>query len=91
MDFNLQQFLSEMRQEQRDDHKELSTKVEDGFSDVKLAMSNHEIQDTIRFASIDKRLDSVENTRRSIRWLAGTVIVAAIGVAFELLTNHLGK
>ena len=64
--FNLQQYLEDMRREQRDAHNELSTKVEQGFQ-----------AHAAKHAELDKRVDRVETGQSRTRWLIGTVI--AIG------------
>lgn len=86
---NTQAMLAEMRREQREDHQSLVTAMGEGFEKVTTAMSTHVLEDTTKFAAIDKRLSTVENTRRTMRWLGATVIVAVIGVLLEFLSNHL--
>lgn len=96
--FKVQTFLMEMRQEQREDtsalrsgQETLASRVEAGFKQVAETISTHVLEDTKQFGAIDKRLVEVENTRRSIRWLAGTVIVALVGAAADFLFVHLPK
>lgn len=87
--FSVQAFLAEMRQEQREDHKALTDKVDEGFKSIASSMSAHELEDAKQFGAIDKRLEAVENTRRSMHWLGATVIVAFVGVALDFIFNHL--
>jgi hypothetical protein len=58
-EFDLQGFLAEMRKEHREDHQELSDKVDIAVN----LLHNHET-----------RIVIVENMRKSVRWLIGTVI-----------------
>lgn len=70
MEFNLQTFLSEMRREQNENYKDLANRV-DG---VVTTVNNHET-----------RLVIVENDRKTVRWLAATLIVAALGVVARVV------
>lgn len=74
MEFNLQQFLTEMRAEQKEDHKELSAKVDK----VVETLHNH-----------DTRITIVENTRKTMRWAVGVLIAALIAGAVDLTFNHI--
>jgi hypothetical protein len=75
--FNLQQFLADMREEQREDIKTLSDKVDGGFhqlhgriSAVQTKVNDHETRVTV-----------VEKTHKLVGWLAGAAIVAILGAA----------
>lgn len=87
--FSVQSALAQMRTEQREDHAALVLKVDEGFSTVTETMSAHVLEDTTKFGAIDKRLSTVENTRRSVRWLGGIVIVALLGAFVDFLFVHL--
>lgn len=85
--FNLQQFLADMREEQRSDMQTLTGKLDNmsgqlhgRISAVHTKVNDHET-----------RIVVVENTRKAMRWLAGTAIVAVLGAALEFLFNHLPK
>jgi hypothetical protein len=73
MNFDLQQYLKEMRDDQREDHKE----VVDKLDAVIVRVQDHET-----------RIVVVENTRKTMRWLTGTVIVALVGALLDFLVNH---
>jgi len=73
MKFNLQQALTEMRDEQREDHATLCAKVEAGFDEFKWSLSTH-----------DKRIGVVENFHKTTRWLVGAVIVAILAFIADL-------
>lgn len=73
VNFDLQTFLSEMRKEQREDHESLSLKVDNLLE----TMQDHET-----------RIVIVENTRKNMRWLAGTVIVGLVTFLLDLIANH---
>ncbi len=96
--FSVQTFLAEMRAEQREDvtslrneTAELAKKVDEGFKAIAAVAAAHELADTKEFNAIDKRLQTVENTRRSMRWLGATMIVALVGLVFEFVFSHLPK
>ena len=74
IDFNLQQYLSEMRSEQRADTLLLSEKI-DG---VKETLGKHETRITV-----------VENTRRVLIWLGASFGLAVIGFLADMIVNHL--
>lgn len=74
--FNMQAFLTDMRQEQKEDHDALTLKV-DGIVDK---LSDHET-----------RIVVVENTHKAARWLGGAVVVAFLGFICDALFNHLPK
>ncbi len=92
--FNMQQFLSEMRaenaahrQEQRADTLTLAGKLDQMGANLHGRISS--VQTTVN--KHETRLVVVENTRRSMRWLSGTAIVALIGAAIEFFFNHASK
>jgi hypothetical protein len=93
--FSVQAYLAEMRTESREDMQvvresqdRLEVKVDEGFKAATKSMSDHVLEDTTKFSSIDKRLDVVENTRRTMRWLMGAAVVAFLGAAAEFIFNH---
>lgn len=83
--------LADMRREQREDRQVLSDKLDEGFTKVVETMNAHEVKDTERFGQVDKRLVVVESTRKTIRWLASALVVAALGGFADLVVNHLSK
>lgn len=85
--FNLQEFLADMREEQRSEMRALGGKVDTlsyqlhgRISAVQTKVNDHET-----------RIVVVENTRKMMRWLAGTAIVALLGGVVEFVFNHLPK
>ncbi len=85
MEFNIQDYLRDMREEQQQDHKDLSAKVDEMatafFGRVELVdrrVSRHET-----------RLVVVENTRRSLRWLGAALIGAVLTLAGDIILEHL--
>ena len=74
VDFNLQTFLSEMREE-------LCGKIDrvDGKVDMV----------TVRITDHETRISVVENTRKIIRWLAGVLLVGAVAFVFDVIYSHL--
>lgn len=74
MKFNLQNFLSEMRSEAREDNRLIMHKVDSVR--VELALHN-------------TRITVVENTRRVLLWLSASLGVAVIGFILDMFKNHL--
>lgn len=70
MDFNLQDYLHDMRKEQREDHESLTEKVDK----VLEVTSDHET-----------RIVVVENTRKLLLWAAAAVATGGLGMLFNAL------
>jgi ABC-type transporter Mla subunit MlaD len=85
--FDLQKFLSEMREEQRRDLAELRDEQREAARELSTRIDNalRTLQDH------ETRLVVVESTRKSVRWLAGTVIAALVGAALDVLFVHIPK
>lgn len=84
----LETLLMDMRKEQRDDHGALTAKVDAGFKEVADTLKHHEQSDLRLFAAIDKRVSTVEGTRKALIWLVGVIIVAVLGGAVDAYFNH---
>lgn len=74
--FSLQQYIVEMRAEQRQDHQTLLTAIKE--LDAKVA-------------SHETRLVVVENTRKSVLGLSGAMVLAFLGAFIDMLFNHVWK
>lgn len=74
--FNLQTFLSEMRDEQREDHLALSGKIDTLVTKV---------------AEHDTKITVLDNHRKTTRWLAGSLVIAFIGATADFLFVHVPK
>lgn len=83
MDFNLQQYLTEMRREARDDFKTVRSDISDVRNDI------GDVKDTLH--KHDKRIMAVENMRRVLIFAGGSLIVGTIGFLFDMVKNHLFK
>lgn len=85
MEFNIQDYLRDMREEQQQDHHDLSEKI-DG-----IASAMHARIEIVqgRVAKHDTRLVVVEGTRRTLLWLGTALITAMLGFAGDMLINHL--
>lgn len=88
---DVQTLLIKMQDKLEENHADLVKKVDDGFKALTTAASEHELSDTRLFSAIDNRLVIVENTRRTIRWLGTTVLVALIGAFADFVFVHLPK
>jgi hypothetical protein len=74
--FDLQEFLSEMRQEQRADHKELSEKI-DG---IKTTQGEH-----------NTRIVTLESHRKTVIWLGTTLLAAVFGAIVDVVFVHIPR
>jgi len=99
VDFNIQQFLSEMRAEQQMAHREITERVHDGFEALssratRIAedLQDHERSDTIIAQAHIARLITVEDTVGAVKWLSkaalGAVIVGIVAFLFDLITRQ---
>lgn len=70
MEFNLQDFLRDMRQEQNDSHVAMSRKIDNVLNRV----NDHET-----------RLILVEQTRKTVRWVVGILITGGVGVLYQVV------
>jgi hypothetical protein len=99
--FNLQTFLSEMRQEWREGQGVLVTRMEDGFSElthtahaVRDELVHHTAQDVRDFEDIHARLAPLERLtsgwESSIRWtiriVIGSCLTGLIALGFSIIT-----
>lgn len=76
MDFNIQDYLRDMREEQQRDHAELASKLDSVVENV----GKHET-----------RLVLVENTRRNLRWLTTALVTALLAVIGDLIVHTFSK
>lgn len=74
--FNLQTYLSEMREESRTQYSELDAKLDT----IKDTLGEHNTRITI-----------VENTRKLLVWASGALVVGVIGFIFDMVKNHLSQ
>jgi hypothetical protein len=72
--FNLQTFLSEMREEQRESHQDLSRKI-DGLVETS--------------GKQETRIVVLENYQKTTKWLAGTVVIAVLGAIVDAVFVHI--
>lgn len=85
MEFNIQDYLRDMREEQQQDHKDLSAKIDDVTSAM---FTRIDVVDR-RVSRHETRIVVVENTRKSLRWLGAALISALLALAGDLILNHL--
>ena len=85
MDFNLQDFLRDMREEQRDGFHTITDRAE------RLAdeLTKHTKDDAVIAERLDGRLKNIEDVKSTMRWFVGALVLGAIGVSFDALVNHL--
>ena len=81
--------LLDLQKTAASNHQDLVSAVTKGFEGVHNAMATHALEDEQRFGSIDRRLAPVESLRTTIRWAAGTIVVAGLAVLGDLLLHAL--
>ena len=74
--FDTLEFLVDMRKELREDLQNLGKKVDSAIT----VLNNHET-----------RMVVVENSRRTMLWLAGTLFAGFVTFLFDLFVNHVPK
>lgn len=80
VDFDLQSFLREMRDEQREAHEALVTKVDAGFKEASAALAKH-----------DTRITVIENLRKNVLWFASATFGALIIGGVDIFLEWMGK
>lgn len=89
VNFNLQQFLSEMRSEMHEGFRVISVRAEHIAEDL----ATHKTEDIKMIALFDKRLTPLEGLRRDVRWIIATCIGAGLTstvvLLFDVMRNHL--
>ncbi len=96
MDFNLQDYLRDMRAEARDDMQALMSRVDMGFHAVEVRsetiateLAIHAKDDAVTASRLDGRLKNIEDAKGALRWLGGAFVVGVIGFISDLLVYHL--
>lgn len=100
MAFNIQEFLSDMREEMQSSHRDLRQNMDKGFEDVATkataisnALRDHEAADLQVQNDLRRSIGGLTNFQKNINWFTraciGAVIVSGIGMAFDLVHNHL--
>lgn len=83
--FNLQTYLHDRFEEQRDALTDMAEKIETGFSHAAIKLEEHKDADNKRFEAIEDRVDPLERTYRSVKWAALT----AVGAIITYTVTHL--
>lgn len=91
VEFNLQQYLADMRGELREAHETLVAKVDQGFEKAAQTIAEHELDDIRAFAALDGRIKPLEETQSSVKWALRTVAGAFLLFAFDFVVNHLPR
>jgi len=86
--FNLQSFLSEMREEMNDGF----TKIESRAAKIREDLVAHELQDTELAGATEARLKALEKSHNNLVWamrtLAGAGLVGTVTMLFEAFKTH---
>lgn len=85
-----------MRSEARDDMQALMSRVDVGFhavesraEDIATELAIHAKDDAVTATRLDGRLKTIEETRSTLRWLAGAFVVGVIGFISDIVVYHL--
>lgn len=81
IDFNIQQFLSEMRGEMHDGFNRIDATA----AEVRADLRHHEIEDLKVAKETAIKLNELDRMRDSIKWAVRTIAAAAIVAAIGLL------
>jgi hypothetical protein len=76
MEFNIQEYLADMREEQQDQHMELSRKID-----------TLQLHTSERLGKHDTRLTVLENGHKIARWFAATTVGGGIVALFSWLSK----
>lgn len=87
-DFNLQDFLRDTRAEQREDYQRLADNVSHGFDKMSDAFLKHAAEDIHTAEILNGRLQNLEATDKTVRWLARTIFGGAIVMTYDMVKNH---
>lgn len=95
VEFNLQDFLRDMRREEQEAHASLLTHMQGGFAETAArttvlsdALTRHTLTDLEVAMKLDARLSRLEEKARTVSWLAGALMVGTIGFLADMLVNH---
>src|SRR6267154_997228 len=85
--FNIQTFLSDMREESQRSHEALVLKVDDGFKLVVKTAADHEMADLHAFALLDKRVTEMETAHKGYVWTSRTVFGALLMFGLDFVAR----
>ncbi|MDQ6612387.1 MAG: hypothetical protein M3Y64_08135 [Gemmatimonadota bacterium] len=77
MKWDIQQFLQDMDERNRESMEKLTEKVDNGFSVVNNQLFRH-----------NTRIAFMERTHKTLRWFAATAVGAALVAVAEFFVNH---
>lgn len=80
--------LVDLQRQAATNHAALVETVNHGFSKVAETMAAHALDDSERFAKIEKRLQPVEEMRRTVRWALGVGFAAVLTGMVDFFVNH---
>ena len=96
--FNLQRYLEDMRRDQAEAHRELSSKMDSGFkaiteraSQIAEDLQEHEQADLTASGVLSTRLSNLEALHNTVRWLGRTAVGALIAGAITLVYKMVVK
>lgn len=86
MDFNLQDYLTEWRREEREDFANLCKTA----TQVREDLIAHNAQDERRFSALELALVPLQRSHQEIRWTFRSIIGAGAVAAIDAIGHHLG-
>lgn len=90
LEFNIQEELRQMREERKQDHRDLSNKIETGFDSLERWARNHELQDQEMFLGMAGRLEPLEAIHTTIKKATKWVVLAILSpVIYSVTMEHL--
>jgi len=89
LEFNIQEELRQMREERKEDHRDLSAKIESGFDSLERWARNHELQDQEMFLGMANRLEPLEAIHGTIKKATKWIVMALLSpVIYAVVTEH---
>lgn len=90
MEFNIQEELAIIRRERREDHADLSHKIDAGFESLEKWARSHELQDQEMFLGMANRLEPLEAIHTTIKKATKWVVLAILSpVMYSVTMEHI--
>jgi hypothetical protein len=84
VNFNIQEYLQEMREEQREDNAALTRSVQHVLD----RLNEHVVADTKTHAEVDARLLVLEHVNRNLGKAFGIGLVGLVGLIADVVRSH---
>lgn len=90
LEFNIQDEFATLRRERKEDHDDLSGKLDRGFDSLEMWARNHELMDQERFGSMANRLEPLEAIHKTVRSATKWLVLAIMSpVIYSVVMEHI--